>query len=123
MAKTILFACPNELIQKVVRKKLKQDDFDVILVDDGDQALTMLNSSDITLDLLVTEEYLPFKSGFELIKICDSKGIPSILISDTDLENKIMEAFDLGVYDFIDKPYSPNELSMRVKNIFKHQLK
>lgn len=82
------------------------------MAENGNDASQILEEGNV--DILVTEELLPFRSGFELIKICEAKDIPSIIISDADLENKILEAFDLGAYNFIDKPYSPNELVVRI---------
>ena len=64
---------------------------------------------------------LPYHNGFELIGISKSRNIPVIIISDADLEEKLLEAFELGADDFIDKPFSPNELFVRVKNQLKRQ--
>lgn len=114
----VLFCSPDRLIQKIIKKRLKSEGYKVNVASNGNDALTLIEEGKI--NLMVTEEMLPFKSGFEIIEICDQKDIPSIIISDSDLENKILEAFDLGAYDFIDKPYSPNELVVRIKNIFKH---
>ncbi|SFT39533.1 Response regulator receiver domain-containing protein [Lishizhenia tianjinensis] len=114
----VLFCSPDRLIQKIIKKRLKSEGCKVNVASNGNDALTLIEEGKI--NLMVTEEMLPFKSGFEIIEICDQKDIPSIIISDSDLENKILEAFDLGAYDFIDKPYSPNELVVRIKNIFKH---
>lgn len=118
--KHILFCSPDRLIQKVIKKRLKLSGFEVKVASNGNEAVEILDKMNI--DLVVTEELLPFQSGFELIKYCDTLKVPSIIISDADLENKILEAFDLGAYDFIDKPYSPNELVVRIKNIFKHHV-
>ena len=118
--KQILFCAVDNLIQEVIKKRLELEEFDVFLASDGNEATEIINSE--KLNLVITEELLPFQSGFELIKLCDQHNIPSIIISDSDLENKILEAFDLGAYDFIDKPYSPNELVVRIKSIFKHHI-
>lgn len=118
--KIILFAEVDTLIQRVIKKKLESQGYKVLLASDGLAAEECINAEKI--DIVVTEEMLPFKSGFELIKLCDEKNIPAIIISDADLENKILEAFDMGAYDFIDKPYSPNELLVRIQNIFKHHV-
>ena len=67
-------------------------------------------------DLIIAEELLPFKNGPEIIRKANEKQIPTIIISDADLEIKILEAFELGAVDFIDKPFSPNELVARAKN-------
>lgn len=118
LGKTVLFCSTGKLIQNVIKKRLEMEGYRVIVASDGNSAFEMLGEH--KPDIMVTEELLPFRSGFELIETGNSFNIPSIIISDTDLENKILEAFDLGAYDFIDKPYSPNELVVRVKNILTH---
>lgn len=118
--KKVLFCSEDKLIQKVIKRRLEQGSYAVDLAADGNEAAQLIEKGGI--DILVTEEQLPFQSGLEIIKRCDELDIPSILISDSDLENKILEAFDLGAYDFIDKPYSPNELFVRVKNVLTHHV-
>ena len=122
MPNTILFAATNMLIQQVISKRLSDEGYYVITATDGIEAESLLMKNQ-EIDVLVTEELLPLKGGLELIALCNQLNIPSIIISDADLESKILEAFDLGAYDFIDKPYSPNELVVRIKNIFKHYTK
>lgn len=118
--KRVLFCSADQLIQKVIKNRLMMENFTVLIASDGIEATNLIEQKSV--DLVVTEELLPFRSGFELIRLCNALSIPSIIISDADLENKILEAFDLGAYDFIDKPYSPNELVVRIKSIFKHQV-
>ena len=115
----VLFAEPNDLIRKVLTKRLSDEGYEVLSVANGLEAEKQLKKQQ-NISIFVTEELLPFKSGFELLKICNEQDLPSIVISDADLEEKIVEAFSLGASDFIDKPYSPSELIVRIKNILKH---
>lgn len=118
LEKIVLFCCADELLQQVIAQRIEQENISVLIAKDGDEATTIIENKEV--DLVLTEELLPFKSGFELIKLCASKHLPSIIISDTKLEQKVVDAFDLGAVDFIDKPYSPNELVARIKNVFRH---
>lgn len=117
----ILIAEPNPLIQKVLEERLKNEEFEVIIVDNGLDAVEAININKI--DVIVSEELLPYKNGLELLRFASEKLIPVIIISDADLEEKILEAFEMGASDFIDKPFSPNELVVRVKNILKNSKK
>ncbi len=61
---------------------------------------------------------MPFSSGLEIVgavKKRVGKNIPIIVLSAMGQENIVLEAFQLGADDYITKPFSPNELSMRVK--------
>tara|TARA_B100001245_G_C22849049_1_gene408148 strand:+ start:292 stop:669 length:378 start_codon:yes stop_codon:yes gene_type:complete len=110
----ILLAEPNELLRKVLTDRLRIDGYKVKSVVNG---LELIQEMDDRPDLIITEELLPFKSGFEILELAKEKKIPVIIISDADLESKILEAFRLGASDFIDKPFSPNEVVARTKNI------
>lgn len=119
--KSILFCSVEVLVRMTIKKALELEGGKVYLSTNGLEAMEILKSESI--DVLVTEEMLPYQSGLILIKICDELNIPSIIISDSDLENKILHAFELGAYDFIDKPYSPNELVVRTKNVLRLSMK
>ena len=110
----ILLAEPNELLRKVLTDRLRIDGFEVKAVVNGQELIEEMEDQ---VDLIITEELLPFRSGFEILEIAQQKKIPVIIISDADLEAKILEAFRLGASDFIDKPFSPNEVVARDKNI------
>lgn len=111
----IILAESNELIGNVLKQRLEMEGYDVELGLNGLQAEELIESS-LDAKLLVAEELLPYRNGFELITLANEKNIKTIIICDADLEEKIMEAFELGAIDFIDKPFSPNELAARVKN-------
>lgn len=110
----IILAEPNELLRKVLTDRLRIEGFEVKSVVNG---LELIDDMECQPDLIITEELLPFRSGFEILEIAKQKKIPVIIISDADLESKILEAFRLGASDFIDKPFSPNEVVARSKNI------
>ena len=62
---------------------------------------------------------MPYASGLEIVGSVkqQEKKIPVIVLSAMGQENVVLEAFNLGADDFIAKPFSPNELSMRVKRL------
>lgn len=114
----ILIAESNILMQKILLERFKTEKIEVIMTDNGLDALRIIQANEV--QLVVAEELLPYRNGFELIRHCTEQNIPIIIISDADLEEKILEAFELGASDFIDKPFSPSELVVRVKNAAKN---
>ena len=111
----IVLAEPADLLREVLQQWLEREGFVVTSVSNG---LELMDAMEAVLpQLIITEELLPFRNGLEVIKRAKVLGIPVIIISEADLEEKILEAFELGASDFIDKPFSPNEMVARAKNI------
>lgn len=113
---TILVAEDEMIMLKTIELRLKKDGHTVITTQDGREALKRIE--ECTPDLIITDIMMPFSSGLEIIeatkKKCGKK-IPIIVLSAMGQENVVLEAFKLGADDYITKPFSPNELSMRVK--------
>lgn len=113
-----LVAIPKKTIQRVVQSHLEQMSIQVTATENGLEAQDSLKAN--TYDLPITEEFLPYINGLELIEFARSMKIPTIVIGDTNSEEKVTEAFALGAADFISKPYSVGALGARVKNMLTH---
>ncbi len=115
MKKKIMVIEDNPMVVKSLEFKLKKDGYDVVIAEDGRTAMKFL--AETTYDLILTDLMLPFVSGNEIIEFLKNEypTIPIIVLSTSTQEDIITEAFTMGVDDFITKPFSPNELSLRVK--------
>ena len=115
MKKRILIIEDNPMVVKSLEFKLNKDGFDVITANDGREGLEKIKTEQF--DLILTDLMLPFISGTQIIE--QSKAIapevPIIVLSTSNQEAIITDAFSMGVSDFMTKPFSPNELSLRVK--------
>lgn len=113
---TILVAEDEMIMLKTIEHRLKKDGHTVVTSQDGREALRNIETS--YFDLVITDIMMPFASGLEIISALqnkEGKKTPIIILSAMGQENVVLEAFQLGADDFITKPFSPNELSMRVK--------
>jgi DNA-binding response OmpR family regulator len=113
---TVLVAEDDLIMLKTIELRLKKDGYNIITCQDGREALKKIE--ELSLDLIITDIMMPFSSGLEIIgavKKRNGKKIPVIVLSAMGQENVVLEAFQLGADDYITKPFSPNELSMRVK--------
>jgi len=119
MKQTILLGTYQEIVKRILKFRLEKENFNVEVASDGYMAKRIIENKNIQLDCIVAEEYLPYYSGFELIKQANERTTPIIIISD-DLDDKIVEAFKLGADDFIYRPFSIDELILRIKNCLKH---
>ncbi|QLE00681.1 response regulator [Galbibacter sp. BG1] len=115
MKKKILIVEDNPMVVKSLDFKLSKDGYETMVASDGREALKILKEQ--TFDLLITDLMLPFVTGIELIEFVKNNlvDLPIIVLSTSTQEEVIMDAFNLGVEDFITKPFSPNELSLRVR--------
>lgn len=118
--KKILIIEDDLLISSLVEFRLKKDGYQTFLVNDGNEGIKAINT--FNPDLIITDVMIPFKSGIEIIHYArkSKPDTPIIVLSSLGEEEKIvLEAFNLGVSDFIPKPFNPNELAIRVKRVFK----
>ena len=112
----ILIAEDDMLILKTLEFRLKKDGHEVIVARDGREAFIKIGES--IPDLVITDIMMPFSSGLELTSSIKEKyhdQIRIIILSGLGQENVVLEAFQLGADDYITKPFSPVELSVRVK--------
>ncbi|MEJ5048975.1 response regulator [Chryseobacterium culicis] len=111
----ILIAEDDELILKTIEHKLLKEGHEVILTRNGKDAIETLKTKDV--DLAITDIMMPFASGIEILSAIKTMGkqIPVIMLSSMGQEEVVLNAFDLGAADFIIKPFSPNELILRIK--------
>ena len=85
------------------------------------EAIEKIKSLDI--DLIITDIMMPFASGTEILSTIQTlgKNIPVIVLSSMGQEEVVIEAFDMGASDFMIKPFSPNELLLRIKKLANKQ--
>ncbi len=113
----ILIAEDDELILRTVEHKLVKEGHEVVLTRNGREAIEKIN--ELNLDLVVTDIMMPFASGIEILSAIKSigKNIPVIVLSSMGQEEVVVAAFVLGASDFMVKPFSPNELILRIKRL------
>ena len=113
----ILVAEDEPIMLKTIALRLRKDGHEVIVADNGRDAMEHIDAH--KPDLIITDIMMPYSSGLEIVgkvKGQDNKT-PVIVLSAMGQENVVLEAFNLGADDYITKPFSPNELSMRVKRL------
>lgn len=113
----ILVAEDEPMLLKTIELKLKKEGYDVIATVDGREAIAKIESEQP--DLVISDIMMPYASGLELTAMLKKgdKQIPIIILSAMEQEKVVMEAFELGADDYITKPFSLNELSIRVKRL------
>lgn len=117
---TILIVDDEERIREVVKEYCLMEKYDVIEASDGLEALEMVKNNDI--DLIVLDVMMPKLDGLSAFsKIKEIKKIPTIILSARSEEYDKLVGFELGVDDYVTKPFSPKELMARIKVILKRK--
>lgn len=116
----ILVVEDERLLLKTIAFKLSKEGYDVKTASNGRDAVKLLD--EFKPALVVSDVMMPFVNGLELVKqIKDrfSKEVKVILLTSLGQEDTVMKAFDLGADDFMTKPFSPTELTLRIKRLLK----
>lgn len=116
----ILVVDDETLIRDVVREYLQLDGFSVEEARDGEEALDKFQQEQF--DLVIMDIMMPKKDGFQTLKeMKQIKDIPVLMLSARGEEFDKLIGFDLGIDDYVTKPFSPKELVARVKAITKRR--
>lgn len=116
--KRILVAEDNRLILETVAHSLTREGYEIIKAADGKECLSILEQNSV--DLIITDLYMPHFNGLEVVSNMNEdikKIIPIMVLSASGGEENVLKAFDMGVDDFMVKPFSLIELNVRVKKL------
>jgi two-component system response regulator VicR len=116
-----LLVCEDDFMMlKTIEHKLKTENFEVDLAKDGKIAFEKIKANDY--DLIITDLLMPYTTGLEIINLVRkelNKKTPIIVLSKIGMEKTVLQAFDLGADEYIVKPFSPNELIIRIKKLLR----
>lgn len=113
----ILIVDDEKLIREVIKEYCYNENYEVTEANNGEEALQLINKEHF--DLLILDIMMPKLDGFSLCKQIKDKNIPIIILSArTDEFDKLM-GFELGIEDYVIKPFSPKELMARIKVVLK----
>lgn len=117
--KTVLVVEDNQLNRELTNALLKGAGYNVLLANDGADALMLMAKENV--DLMLLDVDLPFIDGHKVLEALREKGIdvPTIFISGLPGDEPEVRAFDIGAADFIRKPVKNNILLARVAKVLK----
>lgn len=116
----ILMVDDEEKIRAIVRKYAEFEGNEVVEAADGMEAVELAKSQDF--DIIILDIMMPELDGFSACKeIRKYKDTPVIMLSARGEEYDRIHGFELGIDDYVVKPFSPKELMMRVGAILKRR--
>ena len=117
----VLIVDDEDLIRNIIKEYCIDEGYSICEASDGLEAIDLFkNNNDI--DIVVLDIMMPNMDGYtayqEIKKI---RNVPTIILSARSDEYDKLMGFDLGVDDYITKPFSPRELMARIKAILKRE--
>ena len=114
----ILVVDDDNKIKRLIKQFLEEKGFIVSTASDANEAKVKTNI--FNFNLLILDVMMPGQDGYELTKeMKQSRDIPIILLTAKgEVENRI-HGLELGADDYLGKPFDPQELLLRIKNIIK----
>lgn len=110
----ILVVDDEEKIRAIIRKYGEFEGYEVTEACDGMEAIEICKKRDF--DVMILDVMMPELDGFSTCReIKKIKDIPVIMLSARGEEYDRIHGFELGIDDYVVKPFSPKELMMRVK--------
>lgn len=110
----VLIVDDEKLIREVIIEYLNQENYEYLEADNGIDAIELVKTNDI--DIIILDIMMPKMDGFEAAKkIREISNIPILMLSARDTEFDKLSGFNIGIDDYITKPFSPKELIARIK--------
>ena len=108
---------------RAIWKEILEETYEIIEADGGKEALHKIDEYGMEISLVLLDIIMPEKDGFEVLKYMEEErlisDIPVIIISSEDSANYIRRAYEMGVSDYINRPFDANIVYQRVSNTVK----
>ena len=113
----------DSLINRMILKEILEEDFQILEAENGAEAVELLGQYGTGISLMLLDINMPVMDGFEVLKIMNQdqliEDIPVIMISSEDSGETVRRAYELGVSDYINRPYDAKVVYQRVYNTIK----
>ena len=109
-------------ICQMIQRYAEHDGYETVGVSDGTEAVAICQREDF--DIIIMDVMMPDMDGFAACKkIREQKDIPVLMLSARGEEYDKLFGFEVGVDDYVTKPFSPKELMARINVIIKRHVK
>jgi DNA-binding response OmpR family regulator len=118
-AKASILAVDDEpRVLKLLKANLESSGYKVLTAVDGDQAIRLVESE--LPDLMILDLMLPKIDGYEVcIRVREFSAVPIIMLTARTAQVDLIHGFEVGADDYLTKPFSVNELLVRVQAVLR----
>lgn len=119
----VVIADDDETIRSILLHKLSAKGYQLSVCEDGGEAREQLNQTDVEPDLVILDVMMPRVDGTQLLreirrgKLAVSSDVPVVMLTSRGREDDVLEGLESGADEYITKPFSPDELLVRLKKI------
>lgn len=116
----ILLVEDEDSMARLISFKLEKEGYKTDLAVNGEEAVEKFFAGKKSYSVIILDLMLPILDGLQVLKMIrkEDKKTPIIILSAKSQEKDILEGFKIGADDYLTKPFSPDELTFRVKKLF-----
>ncbi len=122
-AKQQILIVDDSQMNRELLAEMLQEDFKIMEAENGKQAVEILQKHSSEIALVLLDIIMPVMNGFEVLEVMNEKhmmeNIPVIMISTENTDEIIRQAYELGVSDYINRPFDARIVYRRVNNTIK----
>ncbi|ODS87473.1 response regulator transcription factor [Chryseobacterium lacus] len=118
--KKIVLIEDEEILRKSLAHFLTSKSYLVLEFDNGLDAISYIEKEYPSIDLVITDLFLPFKGGHQVVQACkeiEGAQMPVMVLTASGVEETELDLLNMGADDFITKPFSPSVLLKRIEKL------
>ncbi|MEG0910054.1 MAG: EAL domain-containing protein [Ruthenibacterium sp.] len=123
--KEVILIVDDNQVNRIILHKMLSSTYDVLEAENGKEALHILKQAEYHVDAVLLDIIMPVMNGYEFLERRRSNEalamIPIIVISQSESHENELRALELGASDFMKKPYEPEIIKQRLKNLIQLQ--
>ena len=121
---TVLIVDDESRMRKLIKDFLTQKQYTILEAEDGEDAIKVFNENQAKINLILLDVMMPKLDGWSVLRqIRQYSNVPIIMLTARGEEQDELFGFELGVDEYISKPFSPKILVARVEALLKRTIK
>jgi diguanylate cyclase (GGDEF)-like protein len=119
----LILVVDDEMVNRKIIEKILSEEYDLLAAENGAQAMELLQAHGQEISVVLLDIVMPVMDGYEVLRRMRESDelavIPVIVSSQKEGDEAELAALEMGAADFMAKPYKPDMIKRRVKNLIK----
>ena len=123
VVKSAVIADDDETIRSILQYKLSNAGYELTVCHDGEECRQALNESGVAPDVVVLDVMMPRMKGTQVLRtirrgeLAVDPDVPVVMLTSRGQEADVLEGLSSGADEYLTKPFSPNELLVRIERL------